>query len=97
MMEESDSSRIQIHYFSSNETRDSPCKREKGEGLHCQFILECRARPLEDLINSISALINTRLTEFRPKMITLINKNGGQPMSLGDRNSYFLSFIYYKF
>ena len=42
----------------------------------------------EDLINSISALINTRLTEFRSEMITLINKNGDQPMSLGDRDSY---------
>ena len=42
----------------------------------------------EDLINSISALINTRLKEFRSEMITLINKNGIQPMSVGDRDSY---------
>ena len=34
----------------------------------------------EDLFNSISALINTRLTEFRSEMITFINKNGDQPM-----------------
>ena len=46
----------------------------------------------EDLINSVSALINTRLTEFRSEMITLINKNGDQPMSLGDRVSYYEDF-----
>ena len=46
----------------------------------------------EDLINSISALINTRLTEFRSEMITLINKNGDQPMSIGDRDSYYEDF-----
>ena len=38
----------------------------------------------EDLINSISALINKKLTEFRSEMITMINKNGDQPASLGD-------------
>ena len=37
----------------------------------------------KDLINSISALTNTRLTEFRSEMITLINKNGDQLMLLG--------------
>ena len=42
----------------------------------------------EDLIYSISPLTNTRLTEFRSEMITLINKNGDQPMFLGDRDSY---------
>ena len=46
----------------------------------------------EDLINSVSALINTRLTEFRSEMITLINKNGNQPMSLGDWDSYYEDF-----
>ena len=46
----------------------------------------------EDLINSISALINTRLTEFRSEMITLINKNGDQPMSLGARDFYYEDF-----
>ena len=46
----------------------------------------------EDLINSISALITTRLTEFRSEMITLTNKNGDQPMSLGDRDSYYEDF-----
>ena len=46
----------------------------------------------EDLINSISALINTRLTEFRFEMITMINKNGDQSMSLGDRDSYYEGF-----
>ena len=46
----------------------------------------------EDLTNSISALINTRLTEFRSEMITMINKNGDLPMSLGDRNSYYNDF-----
>ena len=40
------------------------------------------------MINSISALINTRLKEFRSEMITLISKNGVQPMSLGNRDSY---------
>ena len=43
----------------------------------------------EDLIYSISPLTNTRLTEFRSEMITLINKNGDQPVPLGDRNSYY--------
>ena len=46
----------------------------------------------EDLTNSISALINTRLTEFRSEMITMINKNGDLSMSLGDRNSYYNDF-----
>ena len=46
----------------------------------------------EDLIYSISPLTNTRLTEFRSEMITLINKNGDQPMSLGDRDSYYEDF-----
>ena len=46
----------------------------------------------EDLTNSISALINTRLAEFRSEMITMINKNGDLPMSLGDRNSYYNDF-----
>ena len=46
----------------------------------------------EDLINSISALINTRLNDFRSEMFTLINKNGDQPMSLGDRDSYYEDF-----
>ena len=46
----------------------------------------------EDLINSISALINTTFTEFRSKMITLINKNGDQQMSLGDRDSNYEDF-----
>ena len=49
----------------------------------------------EDLINSISALINTRLTEFRSEMITLINQNGDEPMYLGDRDSA-LSLNYYE-
>ena len=44
------------------------------------------------MINSISALINTRLTEFRSDMITLIIKTGDQPMSLGDRDSYYEDF-----
>ena len=34
----------------------------------------------------ISALINTRLTEFRSEMITVVNKNGDQPVSLWDRD-----------
>ena len=46
----------------------------------------------ENLINSISALINTKLTEFRFEMITIINKNGDQPMSLGYRDSYYKDF-----
>ena len=46
----------------------------------------------EDLINSISALINIRLTEFTSEMITLMYKNGDQPMPLGDRNSYYDDF-----
>ena len=46
----------------------------------------------EDLIHSISALINTRLREFRSEMIILINKNGDQPMYLGGRDSYYKDF-----
>ena len=46
----------------------------------------------EDLINSISALINTRLPEFRSEMMTLINKNGDQTISLGHRDSYYKDF-----
>ena len=46
----------------------------------------------EGLVNSISALINTRLKEFKSKMINMINKNVDQPMSLGDRGSYYESF-----
>ena len=76
MMEESDSSRKEpsITPLLPNENRDNLCKRGKGEGLPYQFILECRARLLEKktqneaLINSISALTNTRLTEFRSEM-----------------------------
>ena len=82
-----------------NENRDNTCKRGKGEGLPCQFILECRARLLEKkkiqnkgVINSIFALINKRLAEFRSEMITLINKNGDQPISLGDKDSYYEDF-----
>ena len=46
----------------------------------------------EDSINSISALINTKLTEFRSAMVTLINKNGDQPLYLGERDSYYENF-----
>ena len=46
----------------------------------------------EDLINSISAVINTKLTEFSSEMITIIYKNGDQPVSLGDMNSYYEDF-----
>ena len=46
----------------------------------------------EDLINLISALIHTRLTELRPEMITTRNKNGDQPVSLGDTDSYYEDF-----
>ena len=43
----------------------------------------------KDLINSISALINTRSREFRSETITMTNKNGDQPVSLKDRESYY--------
>ena len=46
----------------------------------------------EDLTDSISVLISTKLTEFRSQMTTLINKNGDQPMYLGDRDSYYEDF-----
>ena len=46
----------------------------------------------EDLIHSIFALINIRLTEFRFKMITMINKNGDQPVFLGNRDFYYTDF-----
>ena len=41
----------------------------------------------EDLINSISALVNTKLTVLSSEMITMIMKNGDQPVSLRDRDS----------
>ena len=41
----------------------------------------------EDLINSISALVNTKLTVLSSQMITMIMKNGDQPVSLRDRDS----------
>ena len=40
----------------------------------------------EDLINSISALVNTKLTVLSSEMITMIMKNGDQPVSLRDRD-----------
>ena len=46
----------------------------------------------ENLINSVSALINARLTEFRSEMVTMINKNRDQPVSLGDKDSYYEDF-----
>ena len=39
------------------------------------------------LVNSISTLINIRLTEFRSEMISMKNKNGDQSVFLGDRDS----------
>ena len=44
------------------------------------------------MINLIPALINTRLTEFRSEIITMINKNGDQLMSLEDKGSYYKDF-----
>ena len=44
------------------------------------------------MINSISALINKRLTEFGSEMIIMVNKNGHQPVPLGDRDSYYKDF-----
>ena len=76
----------------SNENRSNHVneEREKVSRVNSSSNIEpgYSEKP-QDLINSISALINTRLTEFRSEMITLINKNGDQPMSLGDRGSYF--------
>ena len=46
----------------------------------------------KDLINSISVLINSRLTEFRSEIITMMNKNGDQSMSLENRDSYYEDF-----
>ena len=98
MMEESDSSRkepsitfppMKTGTIYVNEEREkvspvnSPSNAEPGYSEKPQN---------EDLINSISALITKRLTEFRSEMITLINKNGDQPMSLGDRDSYYEDF-----
>ena len=94
MMEESDSSRKE-----SSITPPPPMKtgtthvNEEREKVS-PVISSSNAEPgyskksqNEDLINSISALINTRLTEFRSEMITFINKNGDQPMSLVFINS----------
>ena len=41
----------------------------------------CKNFRNDDLISSISALVNTRLTEFRSTMITMVNKNGAQSVS----------------
>ena len=73
-----------------NEEREkvSPSNAEPGYSKNFQS---------EDLINSISALINTRLTEFRSD-ITMINKKSElnhscyQPVSLKDRDSYYEDF-----
>ena len=61
---------------SSNVEPDSSKKKIQNKGV----------------INSIFALINKRLAEFRSEMITLINKNGDQPISLGDKDSYYEDF-----
>ena len=39
-------------------------------------------------MNSISALITERLTEFISKMVTIININRDKSVSLGDREYY---------
>ena len=98
MMEESESSRNESSITFSpvktgtthvNEEREkvspvnSSSNAEPGCSKNCQN---------EDLINSISTLINTRLAEFRSEMTTMINKNGDQPVSLGDRDSYYEDF-----
>ena len=40
----------------------------------------------------MSVLINARLTDFRSKMITMINKNRDQPVPSRDRYSYYEDF-----
>ena len=82
------------HYFPSNEKKKTTHvneEREKVSPANSSSNVEpgySKKSQNEDLINSISALINTRLKEFRFEMIPLINKNGIQPMSVGDRDSY---------
>ena len=41
----------------------------------------CKNSWNDHLISSISALVDTRLTEFRSTMVTMINKNGAQSVS----------------
>ena len=50
----------------------------------------------EDLINSISALINRRLTNFNSDMITIMYKSGGQCVPSGDMDSYCVDFEIYQ-
>ena len=98
MMEEPDPSRKQPSItFPPIKTRTTHVheKREKVPPVNSSSNAEpgySKKTQNEDLINSISALINTTFTEFRSKMITLINKNGDQPMSLGDRDSNYEDF-----
>ena len=44
------------------------------------------------MINSISAVTNTTLTEYRSEMVPMINKNEDQPMSLEFSDSYYEDF-----
>ena len=94
MIEESDSSRKEpsITFPLKKGTVHVNEEREKVSPVNSSSNAEpgySKKPQNEDLINSISALINTRLTEFRSEIITLINKNGDHPMSLGDRGSYY--------
>ena len=97
-MEESESSRNQpsitfppmkAEIIHVNEEREKVSPVNSSSNLEPGYLEKPQN---EDLINSISALINTRLTEFRFEMITMINKNGDQSMSLGDRDSYYEGF-----
>ena len=99
MMEESDSSRKESSItFPPMKTGTNRVNEERekvstvNSSSNAELGYSKKTTQNEDLINSISALINIRLTEFTSEMITLMYKNGDQPMPLGDRNSYYEDF-----
>ena len=88
MMEQSESSRKELRITSppmKKRTTNASEEREKVSPVNSSS--NVAPGYSENFQNKkISALINTRLTEFRSEMITVVNKNGDQPVSLWDRD-----------
>ena len=84
MMEQSESSRKELRITSppmKKRTTNASEEREKVSPINSSS--NVAPGYSENFQNKkISALINTRLTEFRSEMITVVNKNGDQPVSL---------------
>ena len=86
-MEQSESSRKESNITfppMKTETANVNLERERFSPVNSSSNAEsdyCENFRNDDLINSVSALVNTRLTEFRSTMITVINKNGAQSVS----------------